>query len=255
MLSHESLINITFNQVAHLPSNVGTLKSEPEGSEEQMEFAKVSKLFYDSMMFRSLYSYGDGSSKGTEVEKYIAELRDALNHIELVVESVKLTHSGQLRECDEDVYFSEHMLRRYRRLFDRKVFAPGYTAIKVSLDYPCAKKVILILANVLPHLQESFIVLHDIDFAHDCKPIYYINARVGGEVPGSQKGMFPSRDACRNGGIRKFCNVGIDAVDNISIAWPKRVHTNNSAPLAEIIECEGDEVDTNVLHMKAIRPS
>ncbi|KAG0047929.1 hypothetical protein BGZ90_007752, partial [Linnemannia elongata] len=67
MLSHESLINITFNQVAHLLSDVGTLKSVPEGSEEQTGFAKFSKLFCDSMMFWGLYNYADDSTKGTAI--------------------------------------------------------------------------------------------------------------------------------------------------------------------------------------------
>ena len=73
-------------------------------------------------------------------------------------------------------------------------------------------------------------------------------------VPGSQKGMSPSRNASTNG-ARIFCNVGIVEVDIISIAWPKRVHTKKSKPLAEIYLRKGDEVDTNVLHLKAIRVS
>ncbi|OAQ22587.1 hypothetical protein K457DRAFT_25969 [Linnemannia elongata AG-77] len=66
--------------------------------------------------------------------------------------------------------------------------------------------------------------------------------------------MFPSRDLSRNG-AHKFCDVGIVEVDNISIAWPKRSHRDTSNPLAELVEYEVDEESTNVLHLKAIRPS
>jgi hypothetical protein len=115
------------------------------------------------------------------------------------------------------------------------------------------------------------------NYSFNDRPIYYMEGRVDENkkvvpgdittyvrepgctamtlVAGSQKGMYPSRDASRNGGIRKFRNVGIVEVDNISIGWPKRVHTNNSAPLAEIIEYHHDAIDTNVLHLKAIRVS
>jgi hypothetical protein len=73
-------------------------------------------------------------------------------------------------------------------------------------------------------------------------------------VAGSQKGMFPSRDASHNG-IHKFSKVGIVEVDNISIAWPKRVHNRYSAPLADIFEYDEDTVDTDVLHLKNIHDS
>jgi hypothetical protein len=469
-LSKETLVNNAFNRIAHLLSDVGNLRNAPAGSENKKGFANFSKLFCDSIIFWGLYNHADDRSKGTAIGKYIAELRDAFNHTALDAESVKLTHSGKIQADDLTTYFSETMLKRHRRSFKGKVYQPGFIAIKVSLDYSRAKRVVPILANMLPLLNENSIVLHDIDFAHDCKyittrtyvqrllretnagdviddvrkvghhcvswrgpskerknirykvynklvqilesgevrkslgsrmedlvakettfgrrverykengytrveltfygpslrplqeyqdemektrellkecrtfkcsfetqwqerakcitsmaavyfpkeevfaychwwnsltskkygymwnkvkpaviplllanysfndrPIYYMEGRVDEEekavlgeiktymrepgctaitlVAGSQKGMFPSRDACRSGGIRKFCNVGIVEVDNISIAWPKRVHTNNSAPLAEIFECEGDEVDTNVLHLKAVRTS
>ena len=66
--------------------------------------------------------------------------------------------------------------------------------------------------------------------------------------------MFPSRDASSNV-IRKFSKVGIVEVDNISIAWPKRVHNRYSAPLADIFEYDEYTVDTNVLHLKTIHVS
>ena len=467
-LSKESYVNNAFNQISHLLSDVGKLKSVPAGCKEQLGFAKFSKLFCDSIIFWGLYNHADDRSKGTAIGKYVAELRHEFGHTDLDVESIKFTHSGVLKM--EDAYFSERMLKRHKKSFDGKEYLPGFVAVKVSLDYSRAKKVVPTLANMLPLLNESSIVLHDIDFAHDCKyittrlilerllretkagkavddvrnvghhclswrglpknadnirykvynklvqilesaevrkslgsrmedlvekdttfarrverykkhgytrveltfygpslrpleeyqhemdktrtllkecrtfkcsfetqwqerakcitsmaavyfpkeqvfaychwwnsltskkygymwnkvkpaiiplllanfsfndrPTYYMEGRVDedkkiilGEiktfmrepgctaitlVAGSQKGMFPSRNASRDAGIRKFRDVGIVEVDNISIAWPKRVHTNNSAPLAEIYEREDDEVDTNVLHLKAIHTS
>lgn len=465
--SVESIVNNAFNQVVHLLSDVGTLKSVPAGSKEQRGFARFSKLFCDSIIFWGLYNHGNNKTKGTAIGKYIAELRDAFSHTELDVESVKLTHTGKLEAGHE--YFSKHMLNRHKSAFDGKLYMPGFIAIKVSLDYSRAKVVVPVLANMLLHLHDKSIVLHDIDFAHDCKyvttryilqkrlretkvgevkddvqkvghhciswkdptegaenirykvynkfaqvmesaevrkslgsrmedlvekettfarrvkrykkhgytrveltfygphlsplwkyqdemdktrkflkscptfkcsfeaqwqerakcitsmaavyfpkkklfaychwwnsvtskkygymwknvksasiplllanysfndrPIYYMEGRLDKEnkvvlseiatymrepgctaitlVPGSQKGMYPSRDASPNG-ARKFCSVGIVEVDNISIAWPKRAHNKNSIPLAEIIECDDDNVDANVLHLKSIHVS
>jgi hypothetical protein len=469
MPSHETIINNALNQVAHLLSDVGTLRSPPAGSEERQGFAKFSKLFCDSIIFWGLYNHADDRTKGTAIGKCIAELRDAFN-TDLKVESVKFMHSGKLNMDDMDEeYFSKTILKRHKRVFEGKPYMPGFLAIKVSLDYSRAKKVVPILSNILPLLNESSIVLHDIDFARDCKyvttrailkrlleetnagkvvddvrkvghfciswraprkdrknirykvynklaqilesaevrkslgsrmedlveketefarrverykengytrveltfygsslrslqeyqdemenvrkllkecrtfkcsfetqwqerakcitsmvavyfpqeqlfaychwwnsitskkygymwqkvkpamirlllanysfndrPIYYMEGSVDdkentvlGEiktyfrepvctaitlVAGSQKGMFPSRDLCRNGAY-KFCDVGIVEVDNISIAWPKRSHRDTSNPLAELVEYEDDEESTNVLHLKAIRPS
>jgi hypothetical protein len=118
------------------------------------------------------------------------------------------------------------------------------------------------------------------NFSFNDRPIYFVEGHVDekGEVilgeirtfmrepgctaitlvAGLQKGMFPSRDAAHRtspNGIRKFSEVGIVEVDNISIAWPKRVHTKHSAPLADIFEYDDDTVDTNVLHLKTIHVS
>ncbi|KAG0195008.1 hypothetical protein BGX28_002566, partial [Mortierella sp. GBA30] len=73
-------------------------------------------------------------------------------------------------------------------------------------------------------------------------------------VPGPQKGMFPSREDCPDG-CRKFHNVGVVEVENISIAWPKRSHDRRSPPLAEIIECEDAEYDGLVRRLKITHPS
>jgi hypothetical protein len=128
--TEESLVNKAFNQVAHLLSNVGNLKSSPAGSEEKKGFAKFSKLFCDSIMFWGLYNYADETTKGSAIGKYIAELRDAFNHSDLDVESVKLTHSGFVKM--DDKYFPERMVKRHKRLFGGKVYQQGFIAIKVS---------------------------------------------------------------------------------------------------------------------------
>jgi hypothetical protein len=73
-------------------------------------------------------------------------------------------------------------------------------------------------------------------------------------VPGPQKGMCPARDDCPDG-VYKFHEVGIIEVDNIKIGWPKRTHTRQSNPVAEIFECEDDNNGTNVLHLKTIHVS
>src|SRR5690349_21589201 len=128
--SNETLVNNAFKQVAHLLSDVGNLKSLPAGCKERMGFAKFSKLFCDSIIFWGLYNHADGSSKGTAIGKYIAELRDAFNHTALDVESVKLTHSGKIQADDLSTYFSQPMLKRHRRSFEGKVYQPGLIAIK-----------------------------------------------------------------------------------------------------------------------------
>jgi hypothetical protein len=467
----ESLMNKAFNQVSHLLSNVGNLKSAPPGSVERKGFTKFSKLFCDSIIFWGIYNFADDTTKGTAIGKYIAELRYAFNHTDLDVESIKFLDARQVKM--DDKYFSTRMVKRHRKLFVGKEYQQGFIAIKVSLDFSRAKRVVPILANMLPTLNESGIALHDIDFAYDCKyittrfyvekllkegnnteivddvgrvghhciswrsleddrknirykvynkfvqilesaevrkslgsrledlveketafgrrvkkykkhgysrieltfegssltslqsyqdemdetknflkecktfkcsfesqwqerakcitsmaavyfpeekvfaychwwncvtskkygymwkefkkpeliplllanfsfnnrPIYFVEGHVEevngkdevilGEirtfkrepgctaitlVAGSQKGMFPSRDASSNV-IRKFRHVGIVEVDNISIAWPKRVHNRYSAPLADIFEYDEDTVDTNVLHLKTIHVS
>jgi hypothetical protein len=466
--SDESIINNALNDVSHLLSNVGNLKSAPPGSKERKGFTKFSKLFCDSIIFWGMYNFADETTKGTAIGKYIAELRDAFNHTDLVVESVKLMDARQVKM--DDNYFSARMAKRHRRLFVGKEYQQGFIAIKVSLDFSRAKVVVPILTNILPLLNESGIALHDIDFAYDCKyittrlhverllkegntteivddvakvghhciswrsleedtknirykvynkfvqilesaevrkslgsrledlveketafgrrvkkykkhgysrielsfygsslrslqsyqdemeetknflkecrtfkcsfetqwqerakcitsmaavyfphekvfaychwwnsvtskkygymwkefkkpkliplllanfsfndrPIYFVEGHLDekdkvvlGEirtfkrepgctaitlVAGSQKGMFPSRDASHNG-IHEFSKVGIVEVDNISIAWPKRVHNKNSVPLADIFEYDDDTVDTDVLHLNTIHVS
>ena len=44
-------------------------------------------------------------------------------------------------------------------------------------------------------------------------------------------------------------------VDNIKIGWPKCTHTRDSNPIAEIFECEEDNENTNVLHLKTVHVS
>lgn len=99
-----------------------------------MGFAKLSKLFCDSVIFWGLYNHADDKSKGTAIGKYMAELRDAFSHTDLRVESVKLAHSGKIKMDDLKGYFSEPMLKRHRRLFEGKEYQPGFIAIKVSLN-------------------------------------------------------------------------------------------------------------------------
>ena len=61
-------------------------------------------------------------------------------------------------------------------------------------------------------------------------------------VPGGNKGMYPSRESFGNG-VRKFSEIGIVEVDNITIEWPKRRYNKNSVPLAHIIEIDDDDND------------
>jgi hypothetical protein len=79
-------------------------------------------------------------------------------------------------------------------------------------------------------------------------------------VPGGGKGMFPSRDTCPYG-VLKFSEVGIVEVDNIKIAWPKRAHGRNSAPLAEIVELNAEDEDgiyiskVKIRHVSSYKPA
>src|SRR5689334_3076835 len=108
MPSNEAIINNALSQAAHLLSDVGTLRFPPAGSEERQGFAKFSKLFCDSIIFWGLYNHADDRTKGTAVGKCIAVLRDAFNNTDLMVESVKFTHSGKLNMGDMDEeYFSK----------------------------------------------------------------------------------------------------------------------------------------------------
>jgi hypothetical protein len=471
--SDDALVNNIFNQIAHFLSDVGKLRGVPKGSKEERGFVKFSKLFCDSMIFWCVYNHADDKNSGTAIGKYIGELRDAFGNTTLVAESVKMTHRSLLDANDETI--SEKTLKRHRKEVTGKQYTAGIIAIKVSLQYSKAKKVVPTLAYLLPQLKKKCIVLHDIDFARDCsnittrthlenlikankagkilddrrrvghhciswkgktdetenirfkvynklvqvlesaevrktlgsrmedlvekdstfarrierrrehgytrieltfygahllsleeyaermdetreflkkcptfqcsfekqweerakcistmvavyitrkesrtnegvfaychwwnsvtskkygymwkrvspetaqlllanysfndRPIHYLEASVEkGEyaeitrhttykrepgctaitmVPGPQKGMFPAREDCPDG-VYKFHQVGIVEVDNIRIGWPKRTHTRDSNPVAEIFECEDDSENTNVLHLKTVHVS
>lgn len=172
-LSKESIVNKAFNEVSHLLSNVGNLQSAPPGSVERKGFTKFSKLFCDSVIFWGIYNFADNSTKGTAIGKYIAELRDAFNHSDLDVESIKFLDAR--RVTMDDTYFSARMVKRHRRLFVGKEYQQGFIAVKVSLDFSRANTVVPILDGMLPILNKSGIALHDIDFAYDCK---YITTRL-----------------------------------------------------------------------------
>lgn len=467
--SNEALVNDIFNDVAHLLSNVGNLQWAPPGSVKTNGFTRYSKMFCDSIVFWGLDNHKMKDTQGTAIGKYIAELRHAFSQSSLDVESIKMTHCGRLDIQDGYEYFTKSACKRHRKEYDGQQYEAGYIAVKVSLNYCRAKKVVPMLASMLPTLEEHSIVLHDIDITHDCRrittrtqlerhihennagkivddrfkvgdhcvswrgnkentkdirfkvynkfvqtlesaevrkslgsrmedlvekegafarhvkrfkehgytrveltfygstlhsfwdyqdrmnevrelletcptykcsfenqwkqraeciksmvavyfpknnlfaychwwnsitskkygymwkkvsstvvplllanysfndrPIHYFEAGEGVNgkavitkekkyyrkpgctaitlVPGPQKGMFPSRDECPNG-ARKFHHVGIVEVDNIKISWPKRSHRRVSAPLAEIIEREDDESETDVQRLKAVRSS
>jgi hypothetical protein len=171
--TNESIVNTAFNEISHLLTNVGSLMSAPSGSVERKGFTKFSKLFCDSIIFWGIYNFADASTKGTAIGKYIAELRDAFNHMDLDVESIKFLDARAVKM--DDNYFSARMVKRHKRLFVGKEYQQGYISIKVSLDFSRAKIVVPILDGMMPILNESGIALHDIDFAYDCK---YITTRL-----------------------------------------------------------------------------
>ena len=185
--SNQALVNDVFNEVAHLLSDMGALRGAPNGSEERLGFSGFSKLFCDSIIFWGLYNSAREDTKGTTIGKYIMDLRHAFKKSSLEVDSVKLTHCGHVDINDE--YFSKRIKRSHRKEFDGEPYKAGYIAIKVSLNYCRAKRVVPVLANLLPILEDSTIVLHDIDFAYDCKRITtrslltrYIYHNQGGKV-------------------------------------------------------------------------
>ncbi|KAI1288809.1 hypothetical protein EDD11_009647, partial [Mortierella claussenii] len=171
--SDDALVNDILNYVAHLLSNVGNLKTLPEGSVKRKGFSAFSQLFCDSIIFWGLYNGAKEDTKGTTIGKYIAELRDVFNQASLEVDSVKMAHCGVLDADDE--YFSKGTLKRHQRQFRDEPYEAKYVAVKVSLNYCRAKRVVPLLANALPALREKCVVLHDIDLARDCR---YVTTRL-----------------------------------------------------------------------------
>ena len=170
--SDDALINDVLNHAAHLISDFGSLRGQPKGSTQRKGFAVFSKLFCDSIIFWGLYNGAKEETKGTTIGKYIAELRDLFNQNSLEVESVKMTHCGSVHANDE--YFVKAIREHHRKECGDGVYKAKYIAIKVSLDYCRAKRVVPMLANALPLLAEKCIVMHDIDFARDCR---YVTTR------------------------------------------------------------------------------
>ena len=66
--------------------------------------------------------------------------------------------------------------------------------------------------------------------------------------------MFPSRKACPNGAL-KFKDIGIVTIDNISIAWPKKIHDRKSPPLADIVERQEERDDGYVQWLEVVHTS
>ncbi|OAQ22080.1 hypothetical protein K457DRAFT_1825778 [Linnemannia elongata AG-77] len=138
--SNETLVNNAFNQVAHLLSDVGNLKSLPAESKERMGFAKFSKLFCDSIIFWGLYNHADERSKGTAIGKYIAELRDAFNHTALDVESIlpmiAIMESAEVRKSlgsrMEDLVEKETTFARRVKRYKKN----GYTRVELTFYGP-----------------------------------------------------------------------------------------------------------------------
>jgi hypothetical protein len=164
--SDDAIVNEILNEEANLLSNFGHLQGLPEGSEKKEGFSMFTKFFCDSIIFWGLYNGEKEDKKGTTIGKYIAELRDIFAQSSLVVDSVKLTHCGHLDRNDET--FPKCVLERHQKECGDEAYKAKYMALKVSLDYSRAKRVVLMLANALPLLAERCIVLHDIDFARDC---------------------------------------------------------------------------------------
>jgi hypothetical protein len=177
MRSKEALTNDILNEVSYLISDFGAIRGLPQESTERKGFSAFSKLFCDSIIFWGLYNGAKEETRGSTIGKYIAELRDTFTQNSLDVESVKLASgngSGILDARNNHRYFSKAIHERFRRECGDQVCQPKYVAIKVSLDYCRAKRVVPMLANALPLLADKCIVLHDIDFAYDCR---YITTR------------------------------------------------------------------------------
>jgi hypothetical protein len=101
------------------------------------------------------------------------------------------------------------------------------------------------------------------NYSFNDRPIYYVEARVDDRgcvtvseektyervpgctaitmIAGGAKGMYPSQESFENG-VRKFSEMGIVEVNNITIGWPERKHNARSAPVAELVEKESNGV-------------
>jgi hypothetical protein len=168
--SKEALMNNAINLCSHLLTDMGRLRCPPLGSVEKEGFAKFSRLFCDSIIFWGLYNTRT-ESKGAATGKYISEIRSIFNRLSLEVASIKLVQDGNVVD---DEYFSDNIIESHQEGFNESSYVPGFVAIKVALDDCTGRRVVLTLANVLRAMKKKFIVLHDIDFAHDCK---YITTR------------------------------------------------------------------------------
>lgn len=161
----EAFINNILTEVAHLLSDMGTLRFLPEGSICKEGFTDFSKIFCDSIIFWGLYNGEKEKTKGTVIGKHIAELRQVFEEASLEVESIKVTNPGVL--ADDDCTVSKKVRRRHRKECKGKYLA-RYIGIKVSLNYCKLQRTVLTLDNILKQLAKKCIVLHDIDFAQDC---------------------------------------------------------------------------------------
>lgn len=163
-------MNDVINHCAHLLTDMGKLRCPPLESIKKEGFAKFSKLFCDSIVFWCLYNV-DSVAVGAAIGRYIAEIRDIFSRISLDVASIKSVQRGIITG---DEYFSDEIMESHREEYGDGPYTPGYVAIKVALDDTSAKEVVPLLTNILRSMRKRHIVLHDIDFAHDCK---YISTR------------------------------------------------------------------------------
>jgi hypothetical protein len=157
-------------------------------------FAKYSKLFCDSIIFWGLSNGADEQSKGIDTGKHIANIRSVNNQSSLEVESIKSVGSGTLYR-ENRKFFSREILEQSRRSYDT-AYTDGYIAIKVSLAYCRAKRVIPALSSILPTLKELSIALHDIDLARDCR---YVTTRMYLERHLKERRVCPIDDRKRVG--------------------------------------------------------
>jgi hypothetical protein len=97
----------------------------------------------------------------------IANVCSAFNQSPLEVESIKPVGSGFLYTGNYSLFSSEDLEKMHKRTTEG-LYGHGYIAIKVSLTDAHAKLVVPAMEAILLMLEESSIILHDIDLTRDC---------------------------------------------------------------------------------------
>ena len=126
-----------------------------------------------------------------------------------------MVSSGFLSQGSYEYFSKEEQEQYWHKSSD--FYCNGYVAIKVSLIDCRAKRVVAILANLLPALRKRSLVLHDIDFTRDC---CYVTSRVVLEGHLQDNGIDRIVDDCKKVGDNCVSWWGsTDATKDIRYKW------------------------------------